>query len=701
MFNKSRKHKNLLLMAFNIFLIALFFVVQAAIAEPTTSTPKNVSYENTGTLKNYKMLTKEQTPESAASQFLNSHRSVHGLTAPVNKFISSSKTLDAKGDAHVRMNQTYNNVPVYGAQVSVHTDGDLQVKSVLGNVVEGISVDTTPTVTSDEAINKAKSAAAVSEEDAETIQATKANLYVLNMANFSNGKDLSTYLVWQVELFRKSPLMHQFYFVDAHTQKVVIHYSAKKNSITRQIKDCSQSSYPNCSLDQVIGSLVYGRSEGQPARGTSETDAIYDITGAAHDLLQSTYSRNGANNAGGIGDGVNYAQSLTTVWGSVDGETVDNEAVDCPNAFFDGVGSLFFCSGMGTSDIVGHEYGHAIDFFTITDGYGSPAGLTYQGEPGAISEGWADIYGLAVKRYMGGTDDWAIGAGSSTGVLRDLSNPAAYGQPTSMYHANYYCGGDDYGGVHTNGGVIGYAAYLMAVGGSFNGCSITGIGRDAEEKVLYSAVADYLSQSSTYSNAYTAINSACVGLYGNSATCNQVKKALLAVEMNQGGICSSSPESNPRSTCAAVDGGTVVDPTPTPVPGGSGGGSESSFSVTASTSLESVKTTVKGGKRVYVWVENESGSDATETAYLALVVNGKECEESYEVDVDPEGTILATKFPKVPKNVKLVFRVYNESSLTGRAKMTLQAEKVWTSKNKKISMTKICDTFGSRLNYVE
>ena len=86
----------------------------------------------------------------------------------------------------------------------------------------------------------------------------------------------------------------------------------------------------------------------------------------------------------------------------------------------------------------------------------------------------------------------------------------------------------------------------MAEGKSFNGCEISGIGKDVEEKIFYRALSYYLVPSSSFSGAYNAINSACSDLYGaNSATCKEAKKALQSVEMNQGGKCSSQAEVEP------------------------------------------------------------------------------------------------------------------------------------------------------------
>ena len=73
-------------------------------------------------------------------------------------------------------------------------------------------------------------------------------------------------------------------------------------------------------------------------------------------------------------------------------------------------------------DIAGHEFSHAV----IT----STANLTNWGESGALGEGFADIFGVLIRRKVEGGDNWDVGAAlyepemaSEGKALRSLSRP--------------------------------------------------------------------------------------------------------------------------------------------------------------------------------------------------------------------------------------------------------------------------------------
>ena len=56
--------------------------------------------------------------------------------------------------------------------------------------------------------------------------------------------------------------------------------------------------------------------------------------------------------------------------------------------------------------------------------------------------------------------------------------PTCMGDPGKVSDAEYFCGTDDGGGVHSNSGVPNHAYALTVDGGTYNGRTITGIGLD-------------------------------------------------------------------------------------------------------------------------------------------------------------------------------------------------------------------------------
>ena len=90
----------------------------------------------------------------------------------------------------------------------------------------------------------------------------------------------------------------------------------------------------------------------------------------------------------------------------------------------------------------------------------------------------------------------------------------------------------DQRGIHINSSVPNKAAYLTAMGGTFNGYTITGLGLAKVEQIWYRALTTYYADSETFNGAYTALRQACTDLY-SPADLAELTKALQAVEMDQ------------------------------------------------------------------------------------------------------------------------------------------------------------------------
>ena len=151
-------------------------------------------------------------------------------------------------------------------------------------------------------------------------------------------------------------------------------------------------------------------------------------------------------------------------------------------------GAISFHTGLAKfADVVAHEMGHGVIDAMLP--------LMYKGESGAITEGIADILGELADRAkldpsetLDSDDDWLIGEGKTwrdTGMnfLRDMANPSVVTKRVRLKGQASECVGtqpshmtdpcwDLDNDVHTNGGVANKAAYLMAMGGTFNGIKV-------------------------------------------------------------------------------------------------------------------------------------------------------------------------------------------------------------------------------------
>jgi Zn-dependent metalloprotease len=272
-------------------------------------------------------------------------------------------------------------------------------------------------------------------------------------------------------------------------------------------------------------------------------DTLYDLIPSVHQFYLDRFNRDGGNARGGLGDGKTVPWTTTRAYTYA--EFIETP-YECPNAGY-GITGMWFCRGTVNPDIVGHEYSHAIDMFSHYDTTGNPIGTVYQGESGALNENQADLFGVTFTRFYGGTTDWISGTSTGGRNLADPSNSSAFALngiclPDRYRSERFYCGTDDHSGVHVNSTVSSKAAYLLAEGGRFNGCTMTGIGIDKTLQIWYRAVTQYYSTAETFNGAYVKLIQAATDLHGaDSLEVRQVRRALQSVELDQPGFCSGQP----------------------------------------------------------------------------------------------------------------------------------------------------------------
>jgi bacillolysin len=171
----------------------------------------------------------------------------------------------------------------------------------------------------------------------------------------------------------------------------------------------------------------------------------------------------------------------------------------------DGDGSTFIPLS-GALDVVAHELTHAVTERT--------AGLQYSNQSGALNESISDTFGyfLDPADYLVGEDVYTPGV--SGDALRSMSNPEAYGQPSTM--SGYVNTTSDNGGVHTNSGIPNKAAYY----------TIQSIGKAKAEQIYYRELTVYMTPTTNFSNDRASLLQAAADLYGSgSTTYNAVKSA--------------------------------------------------------------------------------------------------------------------------------------------------------------------------------
>ncbi|HKQ80210.1 MAG TPA: M4 family metallopeptidase [Blastocatellia bacterium] len=460
-----------------------------------------------------------------------------------NKFELLSAEEDDLGLTHVRLKQLHQGLPVFGGQIVTHLDNE-RARPLSGNSFEIGNVKTTPTLTPEEALQKAKEKLGYSGKFSREPQV---ELMLLPHAVFKEVQDTRVTLVYRVELpvedGSEKTGLHQ-YFVDARDGSVVWYYdnlmkgtghsvysgdvqvaSSRQFVFGSGLRFVMQdfgrggmfvTDMNNSSDLSVTGMIfidnddIWGDVQTNNNRQSAAVDAHH---GAAltWDYFLSGYGRRGI-------DGNGYRLRSRVHWG-----------VNIFNAAWNGVDVTYgdgFGAPLVTVDIVGHEITHGLTENT--------ADLIYAKESGALNESFSDIFGAMVEQYSGLNPDYLIGEDTGS-ALRSMSNPAAFGDPDHyskrIFQANCSPNGfNDNCGVHSNSGVSNNAFYLLAEGGAnaTSGISVPAIGRDKAERIFYRALTVYLSPTSKFIDARNATLRAAADLYPASVR-DAVAKAWDAV----------------------------------------------------------------------------------------------------------------------------------------------------------------------------
>ncbi|MFE5211514.1 M4 family metallopeptidase [Streptomyces sp. NPDC056600] len=208
---------------------------------------------------------------------------------------------------------------------------------------------------------------------------------------------------------------------------------------------------------------------------------------------------------------------------------------------------VFFTKPLTQLDITGHELTHGVVSATAgleTDYsvYGDQIG-----EPGSLNESLADIFAVAVEfdtDTAGHTPDYLLGEdlGLAQGFLRRLDRPSLDVLEGAV---DYWSPAAPQTEVHAGSGVSSHAFYLLAEGSgrktvngveydspTYDGSTVTGIGRDKAVAIFYQALTRYMVSSTDFHDARTATLQAAADLYGQGGTEYQaVDEAWAAVNV--------------------------------------------------------------------------------------------------------------------------------------------------------------------------
>jgi Zn-dependent metalloprotease len=494
------------------------------------------------------------------------------INDPATEFVATRVQTDEQGNQHVRLEQRFQGIPVFGSELIAHSkNGSFEMANgryyptpTLKSVAPALNATTAIQQIVNQ-IGASKVKTSWTDEERQIIggEPFRPELVVYHLKNDPKLEVLA----WFIEA-HPNLMSRMMYFIDAQTGEIlnqidatcsfdgalngpVTASGADLKGITRSfgawdiggqyvLEDASKSMFNASSSsmpDNPVGAIVtlnalntspetqstfnydFVKSASTTFSNPTAVSAHYNAI-QSFDYYKNTFNRNSIDgNGGNILSFVNVANS--------DGSSMENAYWNGAAMWYGNGGSTFKILAGGL-DVGGHEMTHGVVEKT--------ANLVYQDESGALNESFADVFATLIDR-----SNWTIGEDvmksgvNATGLLRDLSNPhngAAQGspwwQPANV--SEQYTGGQDNGGVHINSGIPNHAYYLFA--------SDPSVGKDKAEQVYYKALRDYLVKSSKFVDCRIAVLQAANDLYG-SAVANVAANAFAAV-----GIGGSAPSGN-------------------------------------------------------------------------------------------------------------------------------------------------------------
>ncbi len=445
-----------------------------------------------------------------ARDFFRTYGAVFGVSDPGKQLKRRSTRSDGKGWSHVTFDQIYEDLGVFGRRLMVHIR-DRAVTAVNGDFVPGITVPTSPKVSSSKA-NATARAHHASRGPKQPKRSPDLLVYVTAAG--------VPHLAWRVTTPTARPFGFWKTFVDARSGAVLASYDDVHAAVVdRKIfdstsdPDCDSGiGEPDCTLPDPA-TATPARAEGGPAvGGDGEVDDAYTNTGLAYDYYSTKFSRDSY-------DGTGHTIASTVHFGS----NAFNNAFWCPSDCADYYGAglggeqlVFGNFGGGVNslaadtDIVTHELTHAVT--------GSTAQLIPLGQSGALDESYSDVF--AALR----ASDWTVGEASFGSLARHLANPALDSPPDPSSMSQFVRTAYDNGGIHANSLIPSHAAYLLANDVLF------GIGEAKTEQIMYRALTHYLVPLADFEYNQIAVYVAATDLHGAGSTEAQaVVKAFDAV----------------------------------------------------------------------------------------------------------------------------------------------------------------------------
>ncbi len=500
---------------------------------------------------------------SSAYNYLEAIKPYLKLTNPDAELDILKSETDEIQTTHLRMQQTYKGVNVYGGEMILHKKDNEDVSLLNGHFYPTPQIENVKPSLSEDNIGKVALSDVSKTSIVKPMTATemvflkyekpKTELIIYHQNQKADAERLAYYVT-----VRPNFLERWIYVIDANSGEILDKYNhtctldgtakataADLNGVNKSINTyLSGSSY--LLIDATKSMFKGGTVKADDPQGVLWTiDAANSKVSEDLSIRQISSSNNSWNNPNGISAHFNASTAYdyyqkTHNRSSLNGKggtivsiinITDENGKGFDNAFWNGEymgygsGGTYFKPLAGGLDVGGHEMTHGVIENT--------ANLEYNSQSGAINESLADCFGAMVER-KNGADGWRIGedvmkgTAYPTGALRDLSNPNNGGrslndngyQPGTMNQ--YYTGSEDNYGVHINSGVPNNAFYRFA--------TASGMSKEKAEKVYYRALTFYLTRTSKFLDLRRAVIQSATDLKSSGITDTDINNAKLAFD---------------------------------------------------------------------------------------------------------------------------------------------------------------------------
>ncbi len=497
--------------------------------------------------------------EPIARQFLRENAALLRINDPDDEFAVMKTERDALGMTHIRYQQTYGGLEIWGSDVFVHLDAANRFDSFNGRYRPSpVLLDTRPQRHISEADAIAAAQKAYGEGGRAEIQ-KKVIWY---------DEDDVAHVTWQV-LLERGLIDRWIYFVDAESGEVVKKYSLIRDQGHAQGSGTDLLNKQR-SLNLYLSGSEYGMidiskpmynaaASNLPAKGIG---VIYTLDARNADstlfFITSTDPNNWPDRAS-----VSASANSSLVYDyfkqvhnrdAIDGKgssinVVINFMQNFNNAFWNGRLMVFgngdgqnFSDLSASLDVTAHEMTHGVTENT--------ANLIYENQPGALNESFSDVFGVMFDFWVNGDNgNWLLGEdivtpGIPGDAMRNMADPGAANvafqgqQPSHMseYRNLPNTKEGNNGGVHVNSGIPNKAFYLF----------VQSVGRDDAQKVYYRALSNYLTRNSQFVDCRIAVIKAAQDLYGeNSSQATAAAQAFDGVGIT-GGSATPPPAPLPQ-----------------------------------------------------------------------------------------------------------------------------------------------------------